>query len=384
MNKMLMSSLLAAAIVRPALAVDIKAGDWTVNVGGDVNAYYTVVRCKGDADGGLALAGRTLGCGGEDRRTTVGNGLLPSGLVTSATTSQGGYDVKALIGIYVAAATSSAIAQNGTTDVRQAYFSVGNAAIGTVKLGRDYGIFGSHVILGDMTLLGTGAPVQATQRGRVTLGHIGAGYAYLGHYGQIMVSAPALPYGVGIDIGLMSPVDDTPIVAPARYSAKSTPQLQAQLTGAYGPVKGWLGVKTQHFEAAGTTSGNLRMNAVELGASMEAGQAAFLVNLQRGKALGLLSDADQGDVKSTHYFLQGTYKTSERLKLGLNYGKSRNGAAGIGTGGLKSNANLTLGAYYALNSAVTLVGELGRTESRAFGGASSHMDGISLGGILFF
>ncbi|QJE00946.1 porin [Massilia forsythiae] len=384
MKKTLMLGLLASAAIRPASAVDIKAGDWTVNVGGNVNAYYTVVRCKGDADGGLALAGRTLGCGGEDHRTTVGNGLLPSGLVTSASTSQGGYDVKALIGIYVATATDSAIAQNSTVDVRQAYFSVGNAGIGSVKLGRDYGIFGSHAILGDMTLLGAGAPVQATQRGRVTLGHIGAGYAYFGHYGQVAYTAPALPHGIGLDVGLMSPVADTPIVAPPRYSARSTPQVQAQLTGAYGPVKGWLGVKSQHFEAAGTTAGNLRMNAVELGASMDAGQAGFLVNLQRGNGLGLLSDADQGDVRSTHYFLQATYKTNERLKLGLNYGKSRNGASGTGTGGLKSNANLTLGAYYALNTAVTLVGELGRTESRAFGGASSHMDGISLGGILFF
>jgi hypothetical protein len=41
-----------------------------------------------------------------------------------------------------------------------------------------------------MTLIGAGAPVQATQRGRVTLGHIGAGYSYVGYYGQIAYSAP--------------------------------------------------------------------------------------------------------------------------------------------------------------------------------------------------
>jgi predicted porin len=389
MKKVLMTSLLAAAAAAapyPAGAVDFKAGDWTLDVGGNVNAYYTVARCKGTFDGGLALAGRAIGCGGEDRRTTVGNGLLPSGLVTTATTSQGGYDVKAHIGIYVAAATDSAITQNSTVDVREAFFSFGNATIGTVKLGRDYGIFGDRVILADMTLMGTGAPVQATQRGRVALGHIGAGYAYAGQYGQLVYTTPAvLPYGLVLDVGLMSPVDDTPIVAPSRYTATSTPQVQAQLSGSYGPVKGWLGAKTQHFDAvAPAATGNLRMNAIEVGAALDYGRAAFLVNFQRGKGLGLLSDADQGDVTSTHYLLQATYRTTEKLKLGLNYGQSRNSDAAPGTGGLKSNANLTLGAYFALNSAITLVGETGRTWSRSFAGPSSHLDGVSLGGIIQF
>jgi predicted porin len=383
---MLMLGLLAAAAVPPAQAVDIKAGDWTVNVGGNVNAFYTLVRCKGGFDSGVALAGRALGCGGEDRRTTIGNGLLPSALVTSATTNQGGWDVKALIGIYVATATDSAIAQNSEVDIRQAFFSFGRPDFGTIKLGRDYGLFGFRAITGDMTIQGIGAPVQATQRGRVALGHIGAGYAYPNHYGQIVYSAPSmLPYGIGLDVGLMSPISDTPIVAPSRYSAKSTPQVQLQLSGAFGPAKGWLGYKTQRFETVDPAAfNNFRMNAVEVGASMDYEQFGFLVNFQRGKGLGLLSDADQADVKSTHWFLQGTYRADERLKLGLNYGRSKNSDDGPGTLGLKENANYTLGAYYGLNKYVTLVGELGRTRSNGFSGASGHMNGISLGGIINF
>ena len=50
-----------AACVQPALAVDIKAGDWTVSVGGIVNAYATVVDCSGGQVGGLALGGAALG-----------------------------------------------------------------------------------------------------------------------------------------------------------------------------------------------------------------------------------------------------------------------------------------------------------------------------------
>ena len=82
--------------------------------------------------------------------------------------------------MYNATATDSAISANSGVDVRQAYFSFGNDRMGTIKLGRDNGIFGAGAIFGDMTLIGAGAPVQATQRGRVTLGHIGAGYSYVG------------------------------------------------------------------------------------------------------------------------------------------------------------------------------------------------------------
>jgi predicted porin len=384
-----MLGLLAAAAVRPALAVDIKAGDWTVNVGGNVNAFYTMVKCEGDFDGGLALAGRTLGCADQSRRTTIGNGLLPSALVTSATSNQGGWDVKALIGIYVATATDSALAQNSDVDIRQAFFTFGRPDLGTIKLGRDYGIFGYRVITTDMTIQGVGAPVQATQRGRVALGHIGAGYAYPNHYGQLVYTAPAvLPYGIGFDVGLMSPVADTPIVADPRYSAKSTPQVQMQLTGTYGPVKGWFGYKTQHFEAVATTPAsaftNTRMNAVEVGASMDYNQFSFLANFQKGKALGLVSDADQGNVKSTHYLVQGVYKVDEQLKLGLNWGESKNNDNGPGTGGLEKNTNVTLGAYYTLNKPLTLVLELGQTRSHPFNGGSVHMNGIAFGGFFTF
>jgi predicted porin len=373
-----------AACMQPALAVDIKAGDWTVNVGGSVNAYYTFVDCAGGQVGGLALGGQALGCGGEERRTTIGNGLLPSALVTSASSQQGGYDVKALIGIYVHTATDSAIAQNSGVDVRQAFFTFGNVALGTVKLGRDYGIFGANAILNDMTLLGVGAPVQATQRGRVALGHIGAGYAYLNHYGQIVYTLPAIAPGFGVDLGLMSPVADTPVVTAPAYSAASTPQYQAQLTFTQGEVKAWLGVKAQRFDPLAPGTPDLTMRAIEVGALYQSGPAGLLFNVQRGTGLGILSDADQGRVRTTHFFVQGTYKLWDQLKLGINYGRSENDDNRIGTGGLESNSNVTLGAYYAINRAITLVGEVGHTRSKGFGGVRDHMNGVAFGGVFNF
>jgi predicted porin len=373
-----------AAACMSAQAVEIKSGDWNVNVGGIVNAYYTSVSCSGTAVGGLALGSKGLGCGGQDDRSTIGNGLLPNGLVTSAASTQGGYDVKALIGIYNATATDSAIGQNSVVDVRQAFFTFGNADMGTVKLGRDYGIFGANAILSDMTLLGAGAPVQATQRGRVALGHIGAGYSYLGNYGMIAWSAPKSASGIGADIALVNPVADTPVIAAPRYSAKSSPQLQAQLTFAADGFKGWAGAKTQKFTSATPGLADMTMNVFELGGSYSAGGFGVLANVQSGTGLGILSDADQGDTKSKNYFLQTTFKTSDKLKLGVSYGISENDDNTAGTGGLKSNANLSVGAYYALNSVITLVGEVGQTRSKSFGGSSARMNGVSFGGIIFF
>jgi hypothetical protein len=71
MKKILVLSLLTAAATAPARAVDVKAGDWTVNVGGNVNAFYTLVNCNTGFDGGVALAGRALGCGGVPRSVTA-------------------------------------------------------------------------------------------------------------------------------------------------------------------------------------------------------------------------------------------------------------------------------------------------------------------------
>jgi predicted porin len=384
MKNLIMLGVLAVAGVEPALAVDIKAGDWTVGVGGMINAYYTVVSCTGDAVGGLALAGKGLGCGGQDHRTTIGNGLLPNELLTSATSRHGDYDVKALIGIYNATATDSALGQNSVVDVRQVFFTFGNAEIGTVKLGRDYGIFGINAILGDMTLLGAGAPAQAFQRGRVALGHIGAGYTYPGNYGQIVYSTPKFASGFGADIGVMSPVADTPVVAGSAYSARSSPQMQAQLTLAMGRFKGWLGAKSQKFKPLAAGAGDLTMRGLEVGASWQEGPTALLANVQRGTGLGILADADQGDTKSTNYLIQGTYKASAQLKLGLNYGSNENDDATPGTRGLKWNTNLTVGAYYTLNKVITLVGEVGQTHSRAFSGASARMNGVAVGGTISF
>ena len=47
MKKIILASGIALMGSTAAHAVDIKAGDWTVSVGGIINAYYTQVSCSG-------------------------------------------------------------------------------------------------------------------------------------------------------------------------------------------------------------------------------------------------------------------------------------------------------------------------------------------------
>ncbi len=388
----------AALFAGSAGAVGLQGDNWSVDVGGIVNAYYTATSCSGDAVGGPALASKALGCAGEDHKTSIGNGLLPSGLITKFKTQQEGYDIGGTIGIMVHAATSSGVATNTNVDVRQAFFTIGTPDMGTFKLGRDYGVFGANAILNDMTLLGAGAPTQATQRGRVTLGHIGAGYTYLQNYGQMSYVSPMFGGGFTFTAGVFSPVDAGVFVS------KNYPQLQAQLQYANDNLKVWIGGKTQRFYSTAFVpapdptnpnqsfiirdDSNFDETAGEIGASISGGGFTFLANVEAGNGIGILADGDQGDVSGLNYLLQGTYKFGEKWKAGLSYGLSKNddnkAYNDILNASFKSNENLTAGLYYALTSSITLAAEVGETRSKDYIGAEAKQFGGSLGGIIFF
>ena len=161
-------------------------------------------------------------------------------------------------------------------------------------------------------------------------------------------------------------------------TAADSPQFQARATYAGQGFKAWAGTKSQKFDGpAGFT-----MNAFELGGSASSGPFGVVGTVQSGKGMGILADGDQGNVRTSNYFLQGTYQASERVKVGLGWGKSNNDD-GAGKD-LQSNQNVTAGVYYKLTQNLTLVGEIGQTQSKAFNGNSAKQDSVSFGGIFFF
>ena len=75
-------------------------------------------------------------------------------------------------------------------DFRKTYITAGTATFGTIKLGRDIGLFGQDAILNDQTLLGVGATGSNADPGNTSLGRIGYGYVYADFMPQITYISP--------------------------------------------------------------------------------------------------------------------------------------------------------------------------------------------------
>jgi predicted porin len=382
---------------RAVAGIDIQAGDWKIDFTGNVNAFYVNTQCDDGANttvtGGLACAG--------DHSTSVRNGLLPAALVFSATSRQADMDVGVTIGFYPGINSSLGGAVNGTgnpsalqspgIDARQAFFTFGDASWGTVKLGRDIGLFGKDAILDDMTLLGVGTASANAAPSNTSLGRIGIGYIYTDWEPQITYTTASFNGFTG-SVGVFQPLDP---LDGTGYVSHNAPQIQAGLAYAWGDPKSdaltgkvWVDVVSQKLKLPSTTV------LVAGQSDSYTGTEAVLYGYT-GKGVGTtglyyLASSVLGDTrKSDGGYVQATYKF-DKLKVGLSYGISDlkladDERAGQATSELlKRNSSGVVGLYYSLTKSVTLVGEFIDTKAQAWGGSSATQKDIALGGILFF
>jgi hypothetical protein len=199
MNKKLGLAVAGAILALSSTAnagITIPAGDWTIDIGGNVNAYYTNTRFGGD----LADA-RVNGQAGKANSNNISTGLLPSAIGIGGKTRQNDLDIAFQFTFFTsvdsngnggAGAGVNSYNDNGAgggaLNIRQAFMTFGDASWGQIKAGKDLGVFGSDAILSDMTLLGVGT--AAGGNGSSTLGRIGSGYMYADWLGQIQYSSP--------------------------------------------------------------------------------------------------------------------------------------------------------------------------------------------------
>src|SRR5450830_1110966 len=227
MNKKLSLAVAGAVLAFGASAANagivIPAGDWTVDLGGNVNAFYSHTK----VDGGGAAS------------NTIGSGLLPSALGIGAKTRQNDLDIAFQFTFFTGSSsgTNTALASN-TLNIRQAYLTFGDASWGSIKAGRDLGIFGSDAILSDMTLLGVGG--NLAPGGSSTLGRIGQGYIYADWFGQISYTSPNWN-GFSFNAGVFEPVQTTNAV---NYDIMYQGKISYEWAGDYAG-KVWLGGTTQ-------------------------------------------------------------------------------------------------------------------------------------------
>ena len=141
---------------------------------------------------------------GESDSQGINTGLLPSWLGFTGTTRQNNTDVSFTISFQPNASDNSGAGDNKTPLNRQSYLSFGDKSWGSIKLGKDIGIFASGAILNDMTLLGVGSGASGRSGGATTLGGIGTGYVYAAWKGQATYTTPNMG-GFQAKVGLMNP-----------------------------------------------------------------------------------------------------------------------------------------------------------------------------------
>jgi predicted porin len=418
-------AVLSAASVANA-GIIIPAGDWTIDINGNVNAYATWIdadKTKGTAPTeGLAV---TRDAAGESNTQTLNTGLLPAWLGFTGTTRQNDLDVSFTISFQPNVSDQGVTGDSKTPLNRQAFVTFGDKSWGSVKLGKDLGIFAGQAILNDMTLLGVGAALGGVSGTSTTLGGIGTGYIYPAWKGQIAYTTPNMN-GFQATIAITNPNQGQLGVATATTTATNAADLYQDRFGVEGQAiyswtgdvsgKVWVSGATYDVEAqssarsaavTSTTTDSYTASAWDIGVNVNAGNLGLTAYYYETDGVGATMFgglfANSGvDVQSTTSiktrdgdggYLQATYVIPTGTKLGLAYGRSNLDKASGETDAqaltdalIDSNERWTVGAYHPLTKHLNLVAEYNSIESNGHGAGTNktESDSFSLGAILFF
>lgn len=392
MNKKLGMAVAGAVMAFGATAanagITIPAGDWTIDIGGNVNAFYT----RTDSDAALQVNG--------DDVQNIRTGLLPSALGVGGKTRQNDLDVAFQFTFFVGADDGNGGNSGGgnSINIRQAYMTFGDASWGTIKLGRDLGIFGSDAILSDMTLLGVG--VGATGAGgSSTLGRIGSGYIYADWNGQISYASPnwnGFSFAVGLrdnqgvnnNFGAAGSLSRNDKIG---FEGKVAYEWAGDYAG-----KVWAGFISQKQEFAAGGPSSYTADGYELGGKVSVAGLGLVGYLYTADGLdsntnslgvgGLPFRTGGAETDDKGGYVQATYALPGiGTKLGLSYGYSDSQDGGAAGNVDVKNKSWIVGAYHPLTKSVNLVaeytdGQLERNQNLT----DVDYDTVSLGAIMFF
>jgi predicted porin len=222
MNKNIKLAVAGALLAHSATSnagIIIPAGDWTLDINGNVNAFANYTRIDNASgtrvtttQGGNSLLLAVDQPAGNNNNKSLGinTGLLPTWLGFTGTTRQNDVDVSFTISMQPRVSDNSYQGDNNAPLFRQSFVTFGDKSWGSIKLGKDIGIFASDAILNDMTLLGVGAGATGVAQSGVgsgsatTLGGIGTGYIYAAWKGQVAYTTPNMN-GFLATIGITNP-----------------------------------------------------------------------------------------------------------------------------------------------------------------------------------
>ena len=387
MNKKLSMAVAGAVMAFGASAanagITIPAGDWTIDIGGNVNTFFT----KTSSDNELEVNG--------DDSTDIRTGLLPSALGIGGKTRQNDLDIAFQFTFFVGADDGGGGFAGGgnSLNIRQAFGSFGDASWGTIKFGRDLGIYGSDAILSDMTLLGVGVGASSLANGgSSTLGRIGSGYIYADWVGQISYASPNWN-GFSFAVGLRDPWKNGAAGAQndnLGYEGKVTYDWAGDVSG-----RVWLGAISQKQKNGIPGANEYTADSVEIGGKVAVGAFGLVGYYYSGDSVdsntallgigGLPFRTGGAETDDDGGYIQGTFTVpGVGTKLGLSYGESNSEVDGAG--GLEvNNKSWIIGAYHPLTKSLNLVAEYtDNTLERNNGLSDVDANTISLGAIMFF
>jgi len=398
MNKNIKLAVAGAVLALSASAnagIVIPAGDWTLDVNGNVNAYAIFGKAKDNnsVTGGLA---NTKDTAGESNGQGINTGLLPAWLGFTGTTRQNDTDVSFTISMQPNVSDNAISGDVKVPLFRQSFITFGDKSWGSIKLGKDIGIFASNAILNDMTLLGVGAGA-AMSGGSTTLGGIGTGYIYAGWKGQVAYTTPNFN-GFQATVGITNPnqgvlengVTNVTSLNQDRFGLEG----QANYSFAADNFSGKVWVGGASYKVKATSAIEYTASAADVGVNLNAGNVgltgyyyagegagSYMFHSRGVSATGQKRDSDGG-------YIQATYVLPTKTKVGLAYGVSKldlaTSESATGNALFKENERTTFGLYHPLTKHLNLVGEYNNVESKAHGGAKNTSQTVSLGAILFF
>jgi predicted porin len=349
----------------------------------------------------------------------INTGLLPSWIGFTGKTRQNDLDVEFTISLQPSASENSyhgdgsngflGASVNQTSLNRQTYVSFGDKSWGSIKLGKDLGIYASDAILNDMTLLGVGAGAAASgATGNTTLGGIGTGYQYAAWKGQVAYTTPNFN-GFQATVGIVNPnmfpqqqagaaIDTTTdtITLTNTYQSRFGYEGKASYAFAANDVTGkvWVSAASYDVRASNANGGwDTTISAADIGATVNAGGFGLTGYYYDGKgngitALGLNGMTSTGKKRDGDGgYVQATYALPTKTKLGLAYGVSnldRASGEAASTSLIDSQRRITVGAYHPLTKHLNIVAEFNDIKNDAHNNAKNEYQTGSLGAILFF
>jgi len=419
MNKNIKLAVAGAVLALSASAANagivIPAGEWTLDVGGNVNAYTTWSKADGSATINSSFA--QVGAG-KNTTNGWGNGLLPNFLSVSGSTRQNDLDVGFTISLQPGTANSAAISQVGDTgnsglNNRQAFLTFGDKSWGSIKMGKDLGIYASDAILSDMTLLGVGA---LTPGGNTTLGRIGFGYTYADWKPQIAYTTPNFN-GFQATVGISKHFTDksvtsgttTTSLSGGTTNASPTYEGKASYSFAANDVTGkiWVsGIASKTGAFVNQTNNDQVAYGGDIGANLSMAGFTLTGYYYGSNGIGHMGQGLDGYGKATASntveardqdggYVQATYILPTKTKIGASWGISNLDMASgetATTGNtlgnvatlVKENEMWTVGVYHPLTKHLNLVAEYNYQTSRNQANQENKANAGSLGAILFF